>query len=305
MATVKNNYLIFIAVIVGAVLLLSVFSSYATGNVTKKYCKMNYVDNSCEDAKGTYSNYCSGAKELKSYSCGGANYDKCVLGTKTCVAGPDPVCRVGKCTTNLCGDGIVYGKEQCDDGNTQSGDGCSRRCTIEACVPSWSCTAWSVCSTAGTQTRTCTDANNCGTTTNKPAESQACTPPPTCTDTDGGNNVNQQGTCTGSNGTAFADSCNLGWPDGQQYIIEQYCAENGQCKSSGYPLFDCASVGKVCQNGACVAPSPTCTDTDGGKSINFGTCTGTNGTLTDGCTFWVGNNQQYIVEQYCLADGQC
>jgi len=41
------------------------------------------------------------------------------------------------------------------------------------CTENWSCTAWSVC-TAGTHTRTCTDSNNCGTTTSKPSESQSC-----------------------------------------------------------------------------------------------------------------------------------
>ena len=43
-----------------------------------------------------------------------------------------------------------------------------------ACTPSWSCGNWSTCAT-GAQTRTCTDANNCGTSANKPAESQTCT----------------------------------------------------------------------------------------------------------------------------------
>ena len=36
------------------------------------------------------------------------------------------------CTTAVCGDGfIVYGQEECDDGNTVSGDGCSSTCTSE------------------------------------------------------------------------------------------------------------------------------------------------------------------------------
>jgi cysteine-rich repeat protein len=36
------------------------------------------------------------------------------------------------CTTNICGDGIVYvGVEQCDDGNPLSGDGCSTQCSLE------------------------------------------------------------------------------------------------------------------------------------------------------------------------------
>jgi len=45
------------------------------------------------------------------------------------------------------------------------------------CTPEWQCTGWSECSASGTQTRTCTDKNNCGVTTGKPAESQSCTPP--------------------------------------------------------------------------------------------------------------------------------
>ena len=45
--------------------------------------------------------------------------------------------------------------------------------TTPACVESWICTAWSACSNT-TQTRTCTDANVCGTTTNRPALSQSC-----------------------------------------------------------------------------------------------------------------------------------
>ena len=36
-----------------------------------------------------------------------------------------------------CGDGQIEGREQCDDHNTDDGDGCSERCTIE---PRWDCT---------------------------------------------------------------------------------------------------------------------------------------------------------------------
>jgi fibro-slime domain-containing protein len=38
--------------------------------------------------------------------------------------------------TNVCGDGHVAGNEQCDDGNTISGDGCSSTCALE---PGWTC----------------------------------------------------------------------------------------------------------------------------------------------------------------------
>jgi fibro-slime domain-containing protein len=41
-----------------------------------------------------------------------------------------------KAKVNTCGDGILAGTEQCDDGNTNSGDGCSSTCTAE---PGYTC----------------------------------------------------------------------------------------------------------------------------------------------------------------------
>ncbi len=42
------------------------------------------------------------------------------------------------------------------------------------CIPNWQCTKWSKCSKEGTQTRICTDKNNCRTTSGKPIEKQLC-----------------------------------------------------------------------------------------------------------------------------------
>ncbi len=43
-----------------------------------------------------------------------------------------------------CGDGLVVANEECDDGDTADGDGCSASCTVE---PGWSCTGLtSICS---------------------------------------------------------------------------------------------------------------------------------------------------------------
>lgn len=47
--------------------------------------------------------------------------------------------------------------------------------TILACEEDWTCTEWSEC-VEETQTRTCIDDNECGTTDDKPEESQSCTP---------------------------------------------------------------------------------------------------------------------------------
>src|SRR5262249_40382813 len=35
------------------------------------------------------------------------------------------------CTPPVCGDGIATGSEECDDGGTTSGDGCSSSCQLE------------------------------------------------------------------------------------------------------------------------------------------------------------------------------
>jgi len=45
-----------------------------------------------------------------------------------------------------------------------------------ACVEAWTCTGWNpaTCTPARRQTRTCTDANNCGTEINKPRETRTC-----------------------------------------------------------------------------------------------------------------------------------
>ena len=33
--------------------------------------------------------------------------------------------------SSVCGNGVIEGSEECDDGNTQDGDGCSSTCKIE------------------------------------------------------------------------------------------------------------------------------------------------------------------------------
>ena len=65
----------------------------------------------------------------------------------------------------------------CD--GTNRGWSCSGSCTatntvtnVPICTESWTCTAFGNCQN-GQETRTCTDSNACGTTTNKPAETQS------------------------------------------------------------------------------------------------------------------------------------
>ena len=53
-------------------------------------------------------------------------------------------------------------------------EGATQNVNLSICEEDWTCTEWSECYPNGTQTRTCTDQNECGTEENKPAETQDC-----------------------------------------------------------------------------------------------------------------------------------
>ena len=83
------------------------------------------------------------------------------------------------------------------------------------CTSNWQCSGWGACSN-GQQTQTCTDSNNCGTTSGKPATTQSCaTPTPTPTPTSSGcttlNFVSGSVSPTSVNpGGAYTMQCNYG-----------------------------------------------------------------------------------------------
>lgn len=73
---------------------------------------------------------------------------------------------------------------------------------VSPCTESWTCISWSSC-VNGQQTRTCTDANNCGTTSSKPTITQSCTVACTeswsCSSWSNCANGQQTRTCTDAN----------------------------------------------------------------------------------------------------------
>jgi hypothetical protein len=81
------------------------------------------------------------------------------IGTGTCEKSSFPRYNGQACTINS---------------GCQSGYCINKVCSATSCVPNWQCTDWSVCSSTGTQTRTCTDSSSCGVTTGKPVQSQLC-----------------------------------------------------------------------------------------------------------------------------------
>ncbi|MDD2935137.1 MAG: myxococcus cysteine-rich repeat containing protein [Candidatus Pacebacteria bacterium] len=77
---------------------------------------------------------CSAARANVSVICGNGikeGTEQCDDGNTTSGDGCSSVCAIERSGNIVCGNGIKEGTEQCDDGNTTSGDGCSNNCMIE------------------------------------------------------------------------------------------------------------------------------------------------------------------------------
>lgn len=84
-------------------------------------------------------------------------------------------------TTNSCNyssPGTYTARVHVEQGTALPAEDTVRITVTVACTPNWQTESWGTC-TNGQQTRTVTDSNNCGTTTNKPPTTQSCTV--TCT----------------------------------------------------------------------------------------------------------------------------
>jgi hypothetical protein len=121
----------------------------------------------------------------------------------------------------------------------------------QSCTENWSCTSWSSCS-GGTQSRTCTDANSCGTTASKPSESQSCGNPGT------GGSMGSSGSSSMGRNVSIKPSSNKTLENPQPPSAETQqpfaCKENWVCGDWS-----------ACQNGQQVR---TCTDANGCDTIS-------------------------------------
>jgi len=127
------------------------------------------------------------------------------------------------------GDGIGNACDSTDNrpNGGGGGGGGSGGCTLN-----WSCTDWSACSANGTQTRTCTDKNRCGSIASKPAETQSCT----------------YGLCIENWTCSDWSACS------QNGFQTRICIDSNQCtttKNKPAETQSCSYTGAVCGNGVC------------------------------------------------------
>ncbi|CAD8127669.1 unnamed protein product [Paramecium sonneborni] len=103
-----------------------------------------FINNTCSTICGDSilagNEQCEDGNTNKYDGCYQCQYS-CSQNCSDCLNGICLICNLGfllinnNCM-NICGDGILYSEEQCDDGNQQDGDGCSKLCEIES---DWIC----------------------------------------------------------------------------------------------------------------------------------------------------------------------
>lgn len=180
-----------------------------------------------------------------------------------------PFCQAGACTPSVCGDGIIVGSEECEDGNTDNGDGCTSSCLLET----GSCGNGVL-----DPEEVCDDGNRnpiSSTHISGVAVVDTCSADCHGEDSDGGAYLGPQteGTCKDGTGT-FQDACTTSTVQAEYF----YAPKVQSCQRI---LTNCTGINvhTVCSAGACVAPF--C-----GDGILAGTeqCDDNNNDDGDGCS---------------------
>lgn len=216
-------------------------------NNTKQDGQVTIPSCSCADGDTrscTASNGCSGLR-----TCTGGAFGNCVSATPYfCDSNCDGTseCSVNNCTPCQCTGSVSRscrtsggcgGRTSCVNGNWSdcqithyycdySCDGVNETCSDTpcpstcVCVEHWDCDAWSTCS-GGTQVRSCTDLNDCGTDDSKPSLTRTCTIGSTGGSTSGGS--------SSGGGSSLPPPCTEAWS----------CDEWSSCQTDGFSRRTC------------------------------------------------------------------
>lgn len=258
------------------------------------------------DKKCSDGNPCNGIE-----TCGTDN--KCTSGTPLAEGdkcGDVKICKGGSCVDAVCGDGIVSGTEECDDGNVVNGDGCdSCKFSCKSTDTARNCSGGDAC--AGTST--------CDDTTHKCNAGTPLADGTTC-GTAGG--VCKGGVCTagtcGDGIVSGGEQCDFGTGNGAgtgcQVDCKFSCSKTADTCSDGNVcngVETCQTVtvsgktgqkcqpgtaatdgttcgsGLVCKTGVCVSPSAVCGNgvVEAGEDCDFGTGNGAGTGCETTCKF--------------------
>jgi cysteine-rich repeat protein len=263
-----------------------------TGSCTAQ-CTWSCTESAgCDDGK-----VCNGVEQCQDHVCAAG-----VAAGDGTSCGNGMQCRAGSCVSSGCGDGVVSGTEECDDGNQVDGDGCNNDCKL-SCVPTdatRNCTPADACAGQGTcnlSTHVCAagtplpDGSACGSGKDY-CRGGSCTTP-ACGNSivdpgeqcdDGALNGTSSDGCTAT--CAFvcvnpATDCSASPPPCQKLgcATDHTCTAIADSSQNG-SACDVSKPDFVCKDGACSSPDVVCGDgvraggeqCDDGNTLNLDGC---------------------------------
>lgn len=225
-------------------------------------------------------------------TCGNYDSDSCLeWGSVLSCGGTGYICLYNSCTYDQCSPTSnkpqgcqCSSSSQCSSGNVCTNGICSPQ---TSCTPNWQCFDFGPCQSNGVQSRTCADANNCGTNSGRPSETQSCvyTGPPTdstgnpdtwvsspsecfaskpigCADKSCVAEATQCGTCAWSCPYAGARSCVNG-------KVNICTVQNSNCGSNVATTESCTGEGLIQEE---LGTSPVGVSCESNKDCDSGFC---------------------------------